>query len=141
MRFQQRIEIHASPETIWGLVGSADRWPEWFPGMTGFDLPDGPDAAGRRRVMKAGPLPLAEVISHHEPLRRYGYQVRNPLVRRHQGMIELEPLPGGRVRVTYWTEIETKLPIVGKLVGAGAAAAVNAAVGPALKKLKRIAER
>lgn len=143
--FEKSVEISASPEAVWTIVTDFPNMPKWFKGLRKVTLPDAPKTGvgTRRHVSPGGPLVMKEIVTHWEPNKRFGYSVRAgvPGLKKHQGLIDIEPAGAGRVRVTYSTSIETALPIPGDPVALVSGFAMNEVIGQALQALKKLAER
>jgi uncharacterized protein YndB with AHSA1/START domain len=56
-----RIEIDASPEIVWEVLATLDRWPSWNPDVKSVAL-DGPVAPGTRFRWRAGPSTITSTL-------------------------------------------------------------------------------
>ena len=142
-KFSKSVRINATPDQVWAVLADQEGMPKWFKGMGKVTVDKKPVGVGTgRKIYAGGRVILDEVISHWEPGRLFGYQVRpNPLVKGHQGLISISPAGSGAVDVTYSTELQTGIPIPGDPVGLVAGLGLNQIIGGALKNLKRLAER
>ncbi|HEX2694265.1 MAG TPA: SRPBCC family protein [Acidobacteriota bacterium] len=57
------IEIAADPETVWKVLATIDRWPDWNPDIKSVSL-DESVAKGTRFRWKAGPWKIVSVIEN-----------------------------------------------------------------------------
>jgi hypothetical protein len=103
--YSYSLETDASAEAIWSLYDDVATWPRWD-AQAELITRDGPFAAGTTGTMKfAGQEPLSYRLTKVEPLR--GFIDETPvgeLVVRVAHV--LEPLPSGRLRIIYSTEID-----------------------------------
>lgn len=119
------INIAASPDDVWSLVGDAARLAEWWP-VTSCRV-----EGTKRWVNLATGLVFEEDIVLVDPVRRrFRYSiVNNPLIRDHVATVDVNP-DGEGSTVHYET---TCTPDVLALVTSGAS-------GAALREAKRILE-
>jgi hypothetical protein len=57
------VEIAADPETVWKVLATIDRWPDWNPDIKSVSL-DGSVAKGTRFRWKAGAWKIVSVIQN-----------------------------------------------------------------------------
>lgn len=62
------IEIGATPEAVWEVLTSLERWPSWNPDVKSMSV-EGPVAAGTVFRWKAGPATVESTIRRVEPPR------------------------------------------------------------------------
>jgi Polyketide cyclase / dehydrase and lipid transport len=102
--YTHTIEADVSPESIWALYEDVTTWPDWDAEAEEITR-DGPFVAGTTGTMTfKGPDPLHYRLAKVEPMREWVDET--PV-----GEIvvtvshRLEPLAGGRLRITYAAEI------------------------------------
>src|SRR5215216_723892 len=99
------VEADVTADAIWSLYDDVATWPSWDT-QAEFVTRDGPFAAGTTGTMKfVGQEPLQYRLAKVEPLREFVDEtpVGELVVRvSHQ----LEPLPSGRLRITYSAQID-----------------------------------
>lgn len=80
--------------------------------------PERPDGIGSVRRLGLGPIkPLQEEITLLIPNQRIEYKIiKNPLVKRHLGVIEFESVDENKTLVTYTIELQARAPFVSKLI-------------------------
>jgi hypothetical protein len=103
--YAHAVEADVTAEAIWSLYDDVATWPSWD-AQAEFVTRDGPFAAGATGTMKfVGQEPLQYRLAKVEPLREFVDEtpVGELVVRvSHQ----LEPLPSGRLRITYSAQID-----------------------------------
>ena len=102
---EHSIELTAAPESVWRLWSEVDRWVEWDTGLDRASL-DGPFEVGTTGVMHIPGLgPIGFRLIEVQP--GVGFtdetSVEGAVVRFGH---HLEPLPGGRLRVTHRVTVE-----------------------------------
>jgi uncharacterized protein YndB with AHSA1/START domain len=60
---KKEVEIAADPETVWKVLATIDRWPEWNADIRSVSL-EGSVAKGTRFRWKAGPWKIVSVIQN-----------------------------------------------------------------------------
>jgi uncharacterized protein YndB with AHSA1/START domain len=60
------IDIDASPEVVWDVLTTFERWPSWNPDVKTMAF-GGPVAEGTTFTWKAGPGTITSTIGHVEP--------------------------------------------------------------------------
>jgi Polyketide cyclase / dehydrase and lipid transport len=101
---EHTAETTAAPEAIWGVWSDVERWPEWNADLERAEL-SGPFAAGSTITMfPKGQDPIELRVAEASEPETFADQadLGDVVVRTIHG---LEPLEGGRVRVTYRMEI------------------------------------
>jgi len=80
--------------------------------------PERPDGLGSVRRMGFGPIkPLQEQITLMNVNERIEYKIiKNPLIKHHLGIIEIEPIDSNKTLVTYTIELQARAPFVSKLI-------------------------
>jgi Polyketide cyclase / dehydrase and lipid transport len=103
--FTHTLEAAVGAEAIWSLYEDVSSWPSWD-AEAELVTRDGPFTAGATGTMKfRGQQPLAYRLVKVEPLREFVDETPiGELVVRVSHL--LQPLPSGRVRITYSAEIE-----------------------------------
>jgi len=103
--YQHSVETDVAPEAIWALYEDASTWPCWD-AQAELITRDGPFASGTTGTMKfVGQDPLKYELTKVEPLREFVDETPvDALVVRVSHL--LEPLPSGRLRVTYTAQID-----------------------------------
>src|SRR5437016_4762333 len=105
-RYRHAVEADVTAEAIWALYEDLTTWPSWD-AQAELITRDGPFAAGTTGTMKfVGQEPLEYRLTKVEPLREFVDETLvDALVVRVSHL--LEPLPGGRLRITYSAEIDS----------------------------------
>ena len=103
--YTHAIETAVPAEAIWSLYEDVTSWPSWD-GEAELVTRDGPFATGTSGTMKfRGQDPLHYKLTKVEPLREFIDETPvGELVVRVSHL--LEPLPSGRLRITYSAEID-----------------------------------
>lgn len=124
---RRHIFIDCDPQTVWDFVGAPERLHEWFP-------ISGTRVEGKKRwiTLDSGIAFEEDIITLDHDLRRFQYRiVNNPLVKSHQGTVDVIDDGRGGCMVVYSTDMEPEalaLPIGG-------------AAGVGLQKLKDMFDR
>jgi hypothetical protein len=66
------IEIAASPELVWDVIATIDKWPSWNPAIAEVTL-EGPVAQGTVFRWKAGPGTIVSVLRSVDPPRELAW--------------------------------------------------------------------
>jgi hypothetical protein len=103
--YTHSLEADVSAEAIWSLYEDVTTWPRWD-AEAELITRDGPFAAGATGTMKfVGQEPLRYRLTKVEPYREFVDETPvGELVVRVSHL--LEPLPSGRLRITYSAEID-----------------------------------
>jgi hypothetical protein len=99
------VEAEVSPAAVWALYEDVGTWPAWD-AQAEWVTRDGPFATGTAGKMKFRDMdPLPYTLTRVEPLREFVDEtpVGDLVVRVSH---RLEPVAGGRLRVTYAAEID-----------------------------------
>jgi uncharacterized protein YndB with AHSA1/START domain len=132
--FQHAVDTAARPEAVWRLYSDVSTWSQWDHAVERVTL-DGPFEAGSAGSMKLhGQDPFAYRLLEVEPRRSFADESAIPggVVRfRHH----IEPLDGGRSRLTHAVEIEAP-PAVAEQIGA----MITAGVPETMTQLAALAE-
>jgi hypothetical protein len=103
--YTHAIEADVSADSVWGLYEDVGTWPSWD-SEAELITREGPFATGSTGTMKfRGQEPLAYRLAKVEPQREFVDEtpVGDSVVTVTHA---LEPLEGGRLRITYRAEIE-----------------------------------
>ena len=122
IRFHRTLTIDATPEAVWTVLGRFMHIDDFAPQVKSVDaLTDGADGVGsKRRCHFDNGTSLVEEVTEWEANR--GYRVRlsdmaaMPL-HEAQAEIEVEPLDGGRSKVTWSFDYRVKYGPLGWLLG------------------------
>lgn len=99
---RHEVRLACAPETAWGLVGSAERLPEWFPGVTSCTV-----EGDERTVVTGAGLPIPEqILTVDQHLRRFQYRITAPLFIEHLSTIDVHDLGDGTCLVVYSVDAE-----------------------------------
>lgn len=103
--FTHSIEADVTAEAVWSLYEDLDTWSSWDDDVVRVTR-EGPFATGTTGTLELrGQDPLRYRLADVQPLRRFVDEVPvGEIVVRVAH--ELEPLPGGPLRITYTAEIE-----------------------------------
>lgn len=97
------LEIPASAERVWQLVGGFGSLPDWLPLVSENSLSEG----GRVRTLKTarGETIVERLLSFDEAERRYSYAiVQGPFpVRDYRASLQVRSLPGNHACVVDWS--------------------------------------
>jgi Polyketide cyclase / dehydrase and lipid transport len=135
--YTHTVEADVSPEAVWSLYEDVSTWPSWD-AQAELITRDGPFATGTTGTMKfAGQDPLHYRLTKVEPLREFVDETPvGELVVRVSHL--LEPLPSGRLRLTYTAEIdgpEDQAQQVGPMITADFPATVASLIAHARRQL------
>lgn len=123
---RREVRIRRPAGEIWSWVGSPERLPEWWPGITACSV-----EADERVVTTGSGLRLPERLLTIDGLaRRFQYRITAPIFREHTSTIDVHDLDDGTCLVVYAVDAE---PSTMALVIGGAA-------GNALEHLRSILE-
>lgn len=68
---QRNVQVKTSPQETMALLSDANRWPDWYPGMTGVEIAAPfPDVGGKVKfkVKSAGvSMPITETVLEYQP--------------------------------------------------------------------------
>ena len=103
--YAHAVEADVIPEAIWELYEDVTTWPSWDDQAERITR-DGPFETGTTGTMKfVGQDPLFYRLAKVEPLREFVDETPvGPLLIRVSHL--LDPLPDGRLRITYSAEID-----------------------------------
>jgi uncharacterized protein YndB with AHSA1/START domain len=112
-RFENVVELDASPDEVFALFADGASWPRWFPGIRRVDwtTPD-PKGVGTTRTVVLATATVYEHFLAWDPGRRFAFRfdgANRPLCRALVEDYRLEPIDGGRTRFTYVVGIEPTL--------------------------------
>jgi hypothetical protein len=120
---RREVRIARSADDVWAVVGDPGSIHRWFPGMADSTV----DGSTRMITTQSGiPLP-EEILTVDHVLRRFQYRLAGPLLRHHQGTIDVHDLGGGESLVVYATDAEPKAMTM----------VIGGATGAALLELRR----
>jgi uncharacterized membrane protein len=106
MRYEVTEEIDVAPSDVWAVLADVGRWPDWCPTMTSVQrLDDGPFGVGSAAEIRQPKLPRAIWrVTEFEPGRRFQWTTTSLGVTT-SGDHRIDPLPGGRARITLTIEV------------------------------------
>jgi uncharacterized membrane protein len=140
---QRSVEINASPEETMALLSDANRWPDWYPGMTEIDVaPPFPEKGGKAtfKVKSAGlSMQIIETVLDYQPGRLQLLQMEGML----SGHARWEVAPEGD-GTALTTTFDYVLPggVIGRIVDALVVKRVNAeSLEEGLHNFKALVER
>ena len=123
---RRHVQINASADAVWKVIGDPARIAEWFPGIESATV----DGSNRVIVTGAG-LPMPEQIVTNDPIQhRFQYRITAPMFREHLSTLDVLALDDGTCVAVYSADA---VPATMALVIAGAA-------GNALENVKSIVE-
>lgn len=117
-RGSMRLEVRLAcpPDTVWSVVGSPGRLPEWWEGIESCTV-----EGDRRTIQTRSGLPMPEeLLTIDSGLRRFQYRITAPLFVEHLSTIDVHDLHDGTCLTVYSVDAE---PAVLALVISGAARA------------------
>ena len=83
LRYERRI--HASADTVWGVVCRPETIPDWFPGIVSCTV-----EGNIRTITTASGLQMPEQIIANDPtIRRFAYRILAPVYKFHLGVIDV----------------------------------------------------
>lgn len=140
---QRNVKVKASSQETMALVSDANRWPDWYPGMTELDI-TAPFPEGGGKVafkVKSGgmSMPIIETVLDYQPEKLLLLQMEGMLSGRARW--ELTPEDDG-TRLT--TTFDYALPggVFGRVADALIAKRMNAkSLEEALRNFKELVER
>jgi uncharacterized membrane protein len=100
--YSTSAEIDASPEAVWAVLSDVEHMPDWTSSMTSVSIIDGPNPpdVGTQVRIEQPKMPLAVwLIDEWDAPRHFAWISEAPGVTT-QAEHLVEPLPGGRSRVT-----------------------------------------
>ena len=119
---ERTLDIDATPEALWAVIGRFMHIDEFAPLVTSVDaLTDGEDGIGsKRRCNFEDGTSVVEEVTEWEATRRYRVQLSEmesmPLHEAH-AEISLEPLDSGQTRVTWGMDYHVKYGPIGWIMG------------------------
>ncbi|MCP3997267.1 MAG: SRPBCC family protein [bacterium] len=122
IHFERALDIDATPDALWSVVGRFMHIDEFAPLVTSVDaLTDGEDRVGsKRRCNFDDGTSVVEEVTTWEPNRRYRVRLSEmaamPL-REAYAEVSVEPLDNGGARVTWGMDYRVKYGPVGWLLG------------------------
>jgi uncharacterized protein YndB with AHSA1/START domain len=119
MQYRATEEIDAAPEAVWDVLVDVTQWPSWLPTTNAVRrLDHGPFGFDSAAEVRQPRLPRnVWRVTEFEPGRRFEWSTRSPGVEI-RGDHLVEPLDGGRSRVTLKTETSGLLSgLLGLLYG------------------------
>jgi ribosome-associated toxin RatA of RatAB toxin-antitoxin module len=138
----QSIEVDAEPERVMAVIADFPAYPEWAKAVRETEVL-GEDDDGRAKQVKltldAGPIKDVYTLEYDWDADGQGvswHLVKGQMQKAQNGRYALEPLAGGRTKVTYTLSVELALPMIGLL----RRKAEKMVMDTALKELKKRAE-
>jgi carbon monoxide dehydrogenase subunit G len=134
---RRHVEIAASADAVWAVVGRPELVHHWFPGMDTCTV----DGDQRVITLRTG-IPLVEQILTNDPIqRRFQYTLVGGLFQEHLGTVDVIELGPDRSLVTYQSDLR---PAAMALVLGGATGGalherrrqLEAGAGPALDAIR-----
>ena len=103
----EKIEIKASPATVWAAIKDYDSLPSWHPGFAKDEIVKGTNnkpGAVRALTIKDGPTFTEELLAFSEKDHSYKYRIiESPLpLQDYVSSISLAPGKGGGTTVVTW---------------------------------------
>ncbi len=102
--YEESIETSASPSRVWELFSDVERWKDWNAGIESIEV-HGPFAEGTTFTMRApGQDALTSTLVEVKPNQSFTDET---IVDETHVLVShrLEPLPSGRTRIVYSTQI------------------------------------
>lgn len=114
-RFENVVELEASPEAVFDIFADGESWPRWFDGIKRvvWTSPE-PKGVGTTRTVTLTTMILYEHFVVWERGRRFTFRFEGsslPLCRAGLEDYRLEALPGGRTRFTYRVYLDPSLVV------------------------------
>jgi len=110
------VRLACPPDTVWDVVGAAERLPEWWEGVESVVV-----EGDSRTIQTRSGLPMPErLLTIDDNLRRFQYRITAPLFVEHLSTIDVHDLHDGTSLTVYSVDAE---PAVLALVISGAARA------------------
>lgn len=122
IHFERSLDIDATPEALWSVVGRYMHIDEFAPLVTSVDaLTEGDDRVGsKRRCHFEDGSSVVEELTSWEPGRKYRVRLSEmasmPLHEAH-AEVAIEALDGGRARVVWGMDYRVKYGPLGWLLG------------------------
>lgn len=118
--FRYVVELAASPEVVFDLLGDPDEWPRWFPTMRGMRWLSPPEERARVGARRQADTTSGDVRERFVVWERgkrmafYAEAMSTPLVSEFMEDYVLEDLGGGRTRLTWLVHYRPR-PVVALL--------------------------
>lgn len=114
-RFENVVELEASPEAVFDIFADGESWPRWFDDIKRvvWTSPE-PKGVGTTRTVTLTTMTVDEHFLAWERGRRFAFRFEAcslPLCRAGLEDYRLEDLPGGRTRFTYSVYLEPTLVV------------------------------
>ena len=140
---QRSVEINASPQDTMALLSDANRWPDWYPGMTELStVAPFPEEGGKVtfKVKSAGlSIPVTETVIDYQPSKLQLFQMEGMLSGRARW--ELTP-EGDGTRLTTTFDYALSGGVLGKIADALLVKRLNAkSLERGLDNFKALVER
>jgi hypothetical protein len=134
--YTHTVEADVTAKAIWSLYDDVTTWPSWD-AQAELVTRDGPFGTGTTGTMKfVGQPPLHYRLTKVEPQREFVDETPvGPLVVRVSHL--LEPLPSGRLRITYAAEIdgaEDQAQEIGPMITADFPDTIASLIGLAIER-------
>ena len=131
-------EFSVSPERLFEALADQDAMGSWMGAKISVPVRGANGLVGTVRRIHAGRVTLDERIVACEAPRFMAYELvpPKPLLKRHRGELRVEPLAGGRSRVTWHIVLELRFGLDALLLGV-----LNRSIDTALGRLQRRLER
>ena len=103
-RAQASIEIHASPDAVWQLIGGFDSLPDWLPFIPSSETDEG--GRVRRLSTPAGDVIIERLEAFDNSARSYTYSILQapfPVVD-YRATLRVQELDGGTAQVDWFGE-------------------------------------
>jgi hypothetical protein len=118
-RFENVVDLDASPETVFDIFADGQSWPLWFDGIRSVVWTSpAPKAVGTTRTVTLTTMTVYEYFLAWERGRRFAFRFEAASLPLCQAGLEdyrLEALPNGRTRFHYGVYLEPSL--VARLLG------------------------
>lgn len=135
VQFKGEIEIAADPETVWKVLATIDRWPDWNPDIKSVSL-DGSVAKGTKFRWKTKSWKIVSVIQNVKRARLLAWTGRTMGIKAVHAW-HLEPRGAG----TFVVNEESWQGLVARLLRRSLQKALGKANASGLDRLKAEAER
>jgi carbon monoxide dehydrogenase subunit G len=123
IHFERTLEINATPEAVWAVVGNFMHIDEYAPEIVSVDaLTNGKDAIGsKRRTSFKNGTSLVEEVTEWDANRRYHRfqlsEMESMPLHEAYSAISIEPMDKGRSMVTWDFDYRVKFGFFGWLLG------------------------
>jgi carbon monoxide dehydrogenase subunit G len=112
-RFENSVQLDATPEAVFDLFADGASWPQWFPGIRRVEWtsPE-PKSVGTTRTVTLTTATVYEYFLAWDRGERFTFRfegANRPLFRAGVEDYRLAPLPGGRTRFDYGVYLEPSL--------------------------------